>query len=75
MWGWVTSIEVIMIMKFDMICNKVFDVESDTFGNPVLYTVVLYATFWSRLGSSGSKGKKVDLSYSEQLLRVVFSTF
>ena len=47
MWGWVTSIEVIMIMKFDMICNKVFDVESDTFGNPVLDTVVLYATFWS----------------------------
>ena len=28
-----------------------------------------------RLGSSGSKEKKVDLSYSEQLLRVVFSTF
>ena len=27
-----------------------------------------------RLGSSGSKEKKVDLSYSEQLLRVVFST-
>ena len=27
------------------------------------------------LGSSGSKEKKVDLSYSEQLLRVVFSTF
>ena len=28
-----------------------------------------------RLGSSGSKGKKVDLSFSKQLLRVVFSTF
>ena len=28
-----------------------------------------------RLGSSGSKEKKVDLSFSEQLLRVVFSTF
>ena len=28
-----------------------------------------------RLGSSGSKEKKVDLSYSEQLLRVVLSTF
>ena len=28
-----------------------------------------------RLGSSGSKEKKVDLSYSEQLLRVFFSTF
>ena len=28
-----------------------------------------------RLGSPGSKGKKVDLSFSEQLLRVVFSTF
>ena len=28
-----------------------------------------------RLGSSGSKEKKVDLSYSEQVLRVVFSTF
>jgi hypothetical protein len=27
------------------------------------------------LGSSGSKKKKVNLSYSEQLLRVVFSTF
>jgi hypothetical protein len=27
------------------------------------------------LGTSGSKGKKVDLSFSEQLLRVVFSTF
>ena len=47
MWGWVTSIEVIMVMKFDMVGNEVFDVESDTFGNPVLYTVVLYATFWS----------------------------
>ena len=58
MWGWVTSIEVIMVMKFDMVGNEVFDVESDTFGNPVLYTFVLYATFWSRLGSSGSKEKK-----------------
>jgi hypothetical protein len=28
-----------------------------------------------RLGSSGSKDKKVDFSNSEQLLRVVFSTF
>ena len=28
-----------------------------------------------RLGSQGSKGKKVDLRNSEQLLRVVFSTF
>ena len=28
-----------------------------------------------RLGSSGSKGKKVDLSYTEQLLRVFFSIF
>ena len=28
-----------------------------------------------RLGCAGSKGKKVDLSFSEQLLRVVFSTF
>ena len=28
-----------------------------------------------RFGSQGSKGKKVDLSFSEQLLRVVFSTF
>ena len=28
-----------------------------------------------RLGSSGNKGKKVDLSYSEHLLRVFFSTF
>ena len=27
------------------------------------------------LGCAGSKGKKVDLSFSEQLLRVVFSTF
>ena len=27
------------------------------------------------LGSAGSKGKKVDLSFSEQLLGVVFSTF
>ena len=27
------------------------------------------------LGSQGSKGKKVDLRNSEQLLRVVFSTF
>ena len=47
MWGWVTSIEVIMIMKFEIVGNEVFDVESDTFGNPVLYTVVLYATFWT----------------------------
>ena len=31
--------------------------------------------YFGFLGSSGSKGKKVDLSYSEQLLRVVFSTF
>ena len=28
-----------------------------------------------RLGSQGSKEKKVDLSFYEQLLRVVFSTF
>ena len=28
-----------------------------------------------RLGSQGSKGKKVDLRDSEQLLRVVFPTF
>ena len=42
---------------------------------PVPYTVVLQATFWGRLGSSGSKEKKVDLSYSEQLFRLVFSTF
>ena len=28
-----------------------------------------------RLGSQGSKEKKVDLRNSEQLLRVVFSTF
>ena len=28
-----------------------------------------------RLGSEGSKEKKVDLRNSEQLLRVVFSTF
>jgi hypothetical protein len=28
--------------------------------------------YFGFLGSSGSKGKKVDLSYSEQLLRVVF---
>ena len=27
------------------------------------------------LGCAGSKEKKVDLSFSEQLLRVVFSTF
>jgi hypothetical protein len=27
------------------------------------------------LGCVGSKGKKVDLSFSKQLLRVVFSTF
>jgi hypothetical protein len=27
------------------------------------------------VGRLGSKEKKVDLSYSEQLLRVVFSTF
>ena len=30
---------------------------------------------FGRLGSQGSKGKKVDLRNSEQLLRVVFSTF
>ena len=30
---------------------------------------------FGRLGSEGSKGKKVDLRNSEQLLRVVFSTF
>jgi hypothetical protein len=28
-----------------------------------------------RLGSQGSKGKKVDVRNSEQFLRVVFSTF
>jgi len=28
-----------------------------------------------RLGSSGIKGKKVNLSFSKQLLRVVFSNF
>jgi hypothetical protein len=27
------------------------------------------------LGCAGSKGEKVDLSFSEQLLTVVFSTF
>jgi hypothetical protein len=50
---------------------------------PVVYTVVLYVGHileheffcFGGLGSSGSKEKKVDLSYSEQLLRVVFSTF
>ena len=31
--------------------------------------------YLGRLGSQGSKEKKVDLKNSEQLLRVVFSTF
>ena len=31
--------------------------------------------FFGQLGSSGSKEKKVNLSFSEQLLRVVFSSF
>ena len=49
---------------------------------PVLYTVGLQATIWNMNSSvwaiwaaQGSKEKKVDLSFSEQLLRVVFSTF
>ena len=40
MWGRVTSIEVIMIMKFDMIGNKVFDVGSDTSGNLIFQKVL-----------------------------------
>ena len=49
---------------------------------PVLYTVGQYATIWNMDSSiwaiwaaQGSKEKKVDLSFSEQLLRVVFPTF
>ena len=50
---------------------------------PVLYTVgpgighILEQEFFclDRLGSQGSKGKKVDLRNSKQLLRVFFSTF
>ena len=36
---------------------------------------ILEHEFFDRLGSQGSKEKKVDLSFSEQLLRVFFSTF
>ena len=51
--------------------------------SPVLYTVgqyighILEHDFFclGHLGCAGSKGKKVDLRNSEQLLRVVFSTF
>ena len=43
----------------------------------VLFSPILEHEFFCSgfLGSPGSKGKKVDLSFSEQLLRVVFSTF
>ena len=49
---------------------------------PVLYTVGLKATFcninrsaWTIWAAQAVRKKKVDLSFSEQLLRVVFSTF
>ena len=49
---------------------------------PVLHTVGLLATFWNMNSSVWAiwavlpvRGKKVGLSFSEQLLRVVFSTF
>ena len=49
---------------------------------PVLHTVTLKATIWNMNSSlwaiwaaQGSEEKIVDLSFSEQLLRVVFSTF
>jgi hypothetical protein len=51
-------------------------------GSPVLYTVGLKTTFWNMnsfvwavWAAQGSKEKKVDLRFCEQLLRVVFSTF
>jgi hypothetical protein len=49
---------------------------------PVLQTVGLYVTFWNMNSSVwaiwaalGSKEKKVDLRFSEQLLRVFFQLF
>ena len=33
------------------------------------------SSVWAVWEAQGSKGKKVDLSFSEQLLMVVFSTF
>ena len=64
-----------MAFKFRFRCNMNGMLPSSIYSWSIGHILEHEFLCLGRLGSQGSKGKKVDSRFSEQLLGVVFSTF